>query len=67
MVTVESQINAAAFNWDRISLLVEFLLKLEIKIYLLNNTYTATSAAFGTAIPNVSCMYLSVASLLKFL
>ena len=36
--TVKSQLNAAVFNRDRISLLVKFLLLLEIKMYLLNDT-----------------------------
>ena len=55
-----------AFNRDRISLLVDFLLLLEIEMYLLNDTQQPQQL-LETAIPNVSCMYLSVARLLKFL
>ena len=50
-----------AFNRDGISLLVGLLL-----VNVSSERYTANSAAFGNAIPNVSCMYLCVASLLKF-
>ena len=35
---LKSQLNAVAFNRDRISLLAKFLLVLEIKMYLLNDT-----------------------------